>query len=242
MPIRRDADGNIVEEKTERAGAFGREAGPDDPTVGKGSQPVPPARPDVEAAPRGIPQQAGQPSGYEADTVLARSKPGGGQAAAEDPPPGPRTRIYRPGAQKSPAAERPPEQAAEAEQAVDPPAADAMDDPPVGWLVVIQGPGQGNVVTIGNGSNSLGRDPGERICVDFGDETISRSGHTIITYDPRGRKFYLQHGGGKNLTYMEDGPVLVPTELRAFSKIQLGETELLFVPLCGEQFEWADYE
>ena len=250
MSIRRDADGNIFEEKTERAGAFGREAGPEAPTIGKGPQPVPPAQPDVEADPRVMPQQAGQPSGYEADTVLARSEPGDSQAqdgpadqaAAADLSPEPRTRIYRPGAKKSQPSERPPEQAAEAEQAVDPPSADAMDDPPVGWLVVIQGPGQGNVVTIGNGSNSLGRDPGERICVDFGDETISRSGHSVITYDPKGRKFYLQHGGGKNLTYIEDSPVLAPTELRAFSKIQLGESVLLFVPLCGEQFEWADYE
>ena len=48
--------------------------------------------------------------------------------------------------------------------------------PPVGWLVVVRGSGQGKVVTIGSGSNSLGRDPGERICIDFGDETISRSG------------------------------------------------------------------
>ena len=117
-----------------------------------------------------------------------------------------------------------------------------MADPPVGWLVVIRGPGQGNVVTIGNGMNPIGRDRAERICVDFGDETISRHGHAVITYDPRGKKFYIQHGGGKNLTYMEDAPVLVPTELAGFSKIVMGETVLLFVPLCGERFDWEDDE
>ena len=78
-----------------------------------------------------------------------------------------------------------------------------MDDPPVGWLVVIKGPGQGNVTAVGNGSNSVGRDKGDRIRIDFGDETISRRGHSTITYDPRGKKFYLQHGAGKNLTYLE---------------------------------------
>ena len=243
MPIRRDADGNIVEEKTERAGDFGREAGPDDQTVGQGPPPVRPPQPAGEAGRRvNMPQQSGQQSGYEANTVLARPKPGGGKAEAVDTSMEPRTRIYRPGAKKSSVSERPPSQPASGEQAAEPPAANAMDDPPVGWLVVIRGPGQGNVVTIGNGSNSLGRDIGERLCVDFGDEMISRSTHTVITYDPRGKKFYIQHGGGKNLTYMEDSPVLVPTELRAFSKIQLGETELLFVPLCGEPFDWADYE
>ena len=182
MPIRRDAEGNIVEEKTERAGAFGREAEPDDPTGGKGPQPTPPAQPGGDAGPRVIPQQAGQQSGYEADTVPARSTSDAGQAApagaaeAVDATPERHTRIYRPGVKKSPTAERPPAPA------------NAMDDPPVGWLVVVRGPGQGHVVTMGNGSNSLGRDPGERVCVDFGDETISRSGHAIITYDPQGQE------------------------------------------------------
>lgn len=202
MSVRRDADGNIVEEKTKRADAFGREAGPDDPTVGKGPQPVPPAQPSIDVGPRVIPQQAGQPSGYEADTFLARSKPGDsqaqaapessyeaptvpagdapvGQPALSDSAPEHRTRIYRP--EKRPTTERPPEQPASPAETGHQPISDIMDDPLVGWLVVIQGPGQGHVVTIGNGSNSLGRDPGERICVDFGDETISRSGHTIIT-------------------------------------------------------------
>ena len=250
MPIKRDADGNIVEEKTEYADSFGREARPEDRTVlmqpAGGRQP---AQPAIDAGPHAnSSQQSGPQSGYEARTVLAKSKPAGGPGArgsgtGSRPAPDHRTRIYRPGARKSQPSDQPPEQqSGQAEAAGRPTAADAMDDPPVGWLVVVQGPGQGNAVTIGNGSNSLGRDHSERICVDFGDETISRRGHTTITYDPRGKKFYIQHGGGKNLTYMEDSPVLVPTELQGFSKIQIGETVLLFVPLCGERFDWAEYE
>ena len=117
----------------------------------------------------------------------------------------------------------------------------AMDDPPVGWLVVVKGPGQGRFVALGNGSNSIGRDESERVRIDFGDETISRHGHSTITYDPRGKKFYLQHGAGKNLTYLEGAPVLSPTELPGFSHITIGNSELLFVPLSCEQFDWEDY-
>ena len=116
-----------------------------------------------------------------------------------------------------------------------------MDDPPVGWLVVVQGPGQGKVVTLGNGVNTIGRDSGERICLDFGDTLISRHRHALITYDPKGKKFYVQQGDGKNLTYIGDTPVLTPTELEEFSLIQMGETVLLFVPLCGARFDWAEY-
>ena len=120
--------------------------------------------------------------------------------------------------------------------------ASAMDDPPAGWLVVVKGPGMGSVVTIGIGSNSIGRDPGERISLDFGDEHISREGHAVVTYDPRGKKFYIQHGGGKNLTYLNDEPVLAPSELTPDSVLVIGETTLRFVPLCGPEFNWEDLE
>lgn len=115
-----------------------------------------------------------------------------------------------------------------------------MDDPVVGWLVVVEGPGKGQAVPLGYGSNSLGRGTTDRVKLDFGDDQISRSGHAVVTYDPRGRKFYVQHGGGTNLTYLGDQPVLVPAELPALSHIGLGNTVLRFVPLCGAEFDWQD--
>lgn len=119
-----------------------------------------------------------------------------------------------------------------------PPATGNMADPPVGWLVVIAGPGQGAALTLGNGVNAIGRDASQRLPLDFGDELISRVNHAQITYDPRGKKFYIQHGGGANLTYVNDEPVLAPRELTANTHIVLGATTLRFVPLCGEAFDW----
>lgn len=114
-------------------------------------------------------------------------------------------------------------------------------DPVVGWIVVTQGYGKGKSLQLGYGMNSIGRGQNTRICLDFGDEAISRSApHAIITYDPRGRKFYLQHGDGKNLTYLNNEPVLVPTQLTGGEQISLGQTILRFVPLCGEDFDWQD--
>lgn len=113
-----------------------------------------------------------------------------------------------------------------------------IDDPVVGWLVVVEGPGRGRAIALGYGMSSIGRSPDERICLDFGDEQISRENHAVVTYDTRGRKFYVQHGGGKNLTYLGDEPVLSPAELKAGDEISLGNSKLRFIPLCGPDFEW----
>ena len=45
-----------------------------------------------------------------------------------------------------------------------------MDDPTVGWLVVVDGPGKGQVRRLGYGVNSLGRGGKSRVKLDFGDE------------------------------------------------------------------------
>ncbi len=117
-----------------------------------------------------------------------------------------------------------------------------MDDPVVGWLVIVEGPGKGRALQLGYGSNSLGRGATDRVKLDFGDDQISRNGHAVVTYDPRGRKFYVQHGGGTNLTYLGDKPVLTPAELPAQGRIGIGNTVLRFVPFCGTEFDWQDSE
>ena len=214
MPARRDADGNLVIEESKKVGNV--EVRPDEPTAPRPGRDAVPSRP--------APAAGTDP--YEARTVTARSRAGADPTESAGDA---RTRLYRP--------RTPPTEAAPAPAAAGPPSA-AMDDPPAGWLVVVRGPGQGNVLTVGHGANAIGREPDERIRIDFGDETISRRGHATVTYDPRGKTFYVQHGGGKNLTYLEDAPVLAPTKLPGFSRIQVGDTLLLFVPLCGERFDW----
>lgn len=119
---------------------------------------------------------------------------------------------------------------------------DNMSDPVVGWLAIVSGPGAGGFVRLGYGMNSIGRSSDQRCQLDFGDEKISRQSHASISYDPRGRKFYLQHGGGQNLTYLADAPVLQPTELLGGEFITLGDTTLRFVRLCGSDFDYQDIQ
>ncbi|PCJ41855.1 MAG: hypothetical protein COA71_02695 [SAR86 cluster bacterium] len=115
-----------------------------------------------------------------------------------------------------------------------------MADPVVGWLVVVDGPGKGNYLKLGNGQNSIGRGNSERIKLDFGDDQISRANHAMLTFDPRGGGFYIQQGSGTNLAYLDNSPVLSPTKLSAGSRITLGDTTLMFAPLCGENFSWDE--
>jgi len=116
---------------------------------------------------------------------------------------------------------------------------DSFDsEPVVGWLVVIDGPGKGQGLKLGYGVNSIGRGPESRVSLDFGDEEISRQTHAMLTYDTKGRKFYIQHGGGTNLTYLGDSPVLQPHEITGREVISIGNTKLTFVPFCGPDFEW----
>ena len=119
---------------------------------------------------------------------------------------------------------------------------DNMNDPVVGWLAIVSGPGAGGFVRLGYGMNSIGRAADQRCQLDFGDEKISRQSHASISYDPRGRKFYLLHGGGQNLTYIAETPVLQPMELIGGEFITLGNTTLRFVRLCGPEFDYQDIQ
>ena len=227
MPVRRNADGDVVDERTRRTWDSGRPdpARDDREPANRQTADVvaPTARPG--GGPRGGAGEAGRHG--VPDT---RRVPGGGRGGQGE------TRIYQPGqapapgGAAAPAGRRGPGRAAP----------DPMADPPAGWLVVVAGPGKGNVVTIGNGVNAVGRDRTERVSLDFGDDMISRTGHGTITYDPRHRKFYVQHGGGTNLTYVDDEPVLAPRELEPLAHVQMGDTVLRFVPLCGPGFSWED--
>ena len=117
----------------------------------------------------------------------------------------------------------------------------AMSDPPVGWLVVVAGPGRGEVAALGLGANTIGRDSAaNRVPIDHGDDMISRTNHGAIVYDDRHRKFWIRHGDGTNLTYVDDEPVLEARRLDPLTHIRMGRTVLRFVPLCGESFAWSD--
>jgi len=171
-----------------------------------------------------IPGQAAYQAAYEA-TRISSQRPDEDKTVVL----GPVTRRKQAAASTQPSYAEP-----EAERS------DHMHDPVVGWFAIVTGPGAGDFVRMGYGMNSIGRAEDQRCRLDFGDEKISRQTHATITYDPRGRKFFLQHGGGQNLTYLNNAPVLQPVEVKGGEFIVIGDTTLRFVPLCGPDFDYPD--
>jgi hypothetical protein len=110
-------------------------------------------------------------------------------------------------------------------------------EPVVGWLVCVDGPHRGRDFRLHSEKNFIGRDPANDICIS-GDPRISASKHAVVSFDPRNCKYKIRGGDGRGLTYLNGEEVDETTPLEPFNRITLGDTTLLFVPLCGDGFQW----
>jgi len=118
---------------------------------------------------------------------------------------------------------------------------DPLSNPVVGWLAIIAGPGRGAVLPLSYGVNDIGRGSGVRIRLDFGDDQITLGNQAIfiyaaIIYTARSRRFYVQSVAAETL--LNGRPLRESTELNGGEILQLGQTRLRFVPLCGADFDW----
>lgn len=216
MPIKRRGDGKVVHEQT--TPARGNERARRDSRTEAGTEPV------------------GDKGGADRDSLFAR--PGGhvkGHDENWDAPTAPvgrslsgaKTRVLAP--RRDPAGDS-------AHEDQD----DPMADPPVGWLVVVQGPGRGRALALGTGMNVIGRGPESRVRLDFGDDQVSRTNHARVAYEPRERRFLLNHGDGTNLTYLDGEVVMSAVEIGSGAEIQVGDTTLRFQAFCSAEFDWLD--
>ena len=127
MPVYRGPDGKIIEEKTDKQNE-------DTKRTAAANRPRPPAPQGGEQ-----PADAGR---LDAPTQRMGEKRAPANVGEEE-----RTRLVG-GRRRQEDEERRQERAEEDR---------GMDDPVVGWLVVVEGPGKGRAVQLGYGSNSLGR-------------------------------------------------------------------------------------
>jgi len=111
---------------------------------------------------------------------------------------------------------------------------------PVGWMLVIDGPGHGHCFTLYAGMSQIGRGEDQAVCLDFGDTAISRNNHAAIVFDAEGRKFVLGHGGKANIVRLNDQPVISNEDLADGDKIKIGDTMLQLKVLCGADFDWSE--
>ncbi len=110
-------------------------------------------------------------------------------------------------------------------------------DPVVGWLVCVDGSDKGRDYRIHSDNNFIGRSEKMDICIR-GDETISRENHAIISFDTRDKVYYFSPGDGRSIVRLNDKALFMTSEIKAYDTIEIGKTKLLFMPLCGERFDW----
>lgn len=212
MPVYRTPDGRIVEEKTEVTPPGGK---PQDGSSRREETTV--TRRSGSAPPAESPRRTG--AHYDETTVVRRPGSDAGTGHARDDE---RTRLAG-GISGTGARET------------------EDTDPVTGWLVVIEGPGKGRDVRIGNGRNALGRDAQNRVALPFGDTLISREKHLWITYDHLHQTFSVAPGGDSaNVAYLNDEPIDTRLPLGDGATIVIGKTTLRFVALCGNRFRWSE--
>ncbi|WP_204277987.1 hypothetical protein, partial [Escherichia coli] len=61
-----------------------------------------------------------------------------------------------------------------------------------------------------------------------------------ITFEWKKRTFHIHIGDKVNLVYLNGEVVLGPMTLSDGDEIEVGQTKLRFVPLCGPRFSWDE--
>lgn len=110
-------------------------------------------------------------------------------------------------------------------------------DPVAGWLVCIEGPEKGKDYRLWTRINTIGRSEKMDVCIKK-DVTISKENHARLAYDPKHNNFQLIPAESINNIYHNNEPVYTPVQLKAYDVIELGESKVVFIPLCAERFTW----
>lgn len=108
----------------------------------------------------------------------------------------------------------------------------AAEGPVAGWLVVVEGPGRGADLRIGEGRNYLG------LSGTGAPQTLSADAPlsvriAIVSYDPQDASFTLLPGSANELCYHNGAQLLAPQPLAAGDAVAFGTADLRFVPFCG---------
>lgn len=119
-------------------------------------------------------------------------------------------------------------------------AAGATIRPATGWLVCIEGKTKGQDYRLYDGYTYIGRGS-EHNQVVIPDPKISSVPSARILYDNETRSFHINEcDGATNPVYLNGKLFDHRVELAAYDIIKLGDTKLMFVPLCTPKFSWEE--
>ena len=72
------------------------------------------------------------------------------------------------------------------------------------------------------------------------DQPIDRDRHAVIVDDPLERQCFFGPQNAKTVVRLNGKPVIGQAELKEQDVLTIGSTKLIFVPLCGERFNWDE--
>ena len=112
-------------------------------------------------------------------------------------------------------------------------------EPVVGWLVCTKGKHMGKDFRLKAGRNFIGRSAEKNNVVLSGENSVSRESHAVIAYEPHQSIFIAQPGAASELFYLNNAVVLSAVQIKRNDRLQIGETELMLIPCCDENFKWS---
>lgn len=115
----------------------------------------------------------------------------------------------------------------------------AKSQPLTGWLVCIDGAEKGKDYRIHEEYNYIGRSPKMDVCI-AGDGSVSWERHAIIAYDREERMFFFAPSSGGSIVRHNGRAVLNNVQLKGGDQLKIGNSTFLFVPFCGENFQWEE--
>jgi len=110
-------------------------------------------------------------------------------------------------------------------------------NPVVGWLVCIDGFEKGKDYRLVDERNFIGSSDEMDVCIS-GDSSISKENHFSITYNSKQRIFVISPGSTNSIIYLNKRAIYETTMIESYNLIEIGDTKLIFIAYCGENFNW----
>jgi len=222
---------------------------PGAPMPGAPVPPPAPSAPVVEPAPVLDVVPVAEPAPVVEDTPVVEPVPEVAAAPVSEPEPAPMAASVAPAAPMAPvapiAAPVPGPMFVDTNPR-DPNATVAMTESDMDYLprvharafvVCVDGPMTGASFVFQENRAVVGRQKNYEIAL-FRDNSVSRSPHAIISYDKDSLRYTVVQGDPEKKVSVNGTFINAEQELKLYDIIGIGQTRMLFIPVCSEKFAW----
>ncbi|MBO4927536.1 MAG: FHA domain-containing protein [Clostridiales bacterium] len=105
------------------------------------------------------------------------------------------------------------------------------------FLVCVDGPMTGASFVFQENKAIIGRQKNYEIAL-FRDNSVSRSPHAIITYNKDTLRYVIAQGDSEKRVSVNGTFINAEQEIKLYDIIGIGQTRILFIPVCSEKFAW----